>query len=202
MIELLAGVTHLKNEDSVIVLNNGIGYLIYVTQRDLNELSIEENVIFHTFLNVKEKGLELYGFISQDYKKMFNLLLNVDGVGCKSALKIMNLISPSQLSSYVKNKDIKTLSSIKGISKKMAENLIIKLPSNIDRLFPLSEDDVEVVSNTLNEEDEEIINDCKQGLVALGYTATQSKQCAKKLYIKGMELSELIRLCLSELSSK
>ena len=93
MIGYIKGKVADKQEEYVIVDNQGIGWQIYVPSSLLDsELRVGEEVKLHTWLHVREDVMQLFGFYTRDDLDVFRLLLNISGIGPKAAIKIMSNI--------------------------------------------------------------------------------------------------------------
>ena len=122
MIAYIKGELVILEEDRVIVDVGGVGYGIYMPGRAMSALPpIGSEVLIHTYLNVKEDAMQLYGFLSRDDMKVFTLLLSVNGVGPRAALGILSGITADELRFAVLSDDVKTLSKAPGIGKKTAQ---------------------------------------------------------------------------------
>ena len=113
---------------AAIVEAGGIGYGIYMSQQTLSMLpAVGEEVKIHTYLNVREDAMQLYGFLTGEDLQVFRLLIGVSGIGPKAGLNILSCLSPDELRFAVLAGDVKTISSAPGIGKKTAEKLILEL---------------------------------------------------------------------------
>ena len=135
MISFLVGIIEEKNDTSVIVNVNGIGYEVNVSSNTLVTLPIGEMVKVLTYLAVREDGIYLYGFSTHEEREIFNRLITVSGVGPKVALQILSGLSLSDLCIAIVKEDTKLLSKIKGLGKKTAERICLELK---DKISPLS----------------------------------------------------------------
>ena len=97
MIAFVRGTAVDMTENSVIVETGGIGYEIYMTGTDLSQIHMGEEVKIHTYFNVREDAMQLYGFRSKDDLQMFKLLLGVNGVGPKAAVGVLAGITADEL---------------------------------------------------------------------------------------------------------
>ena len=127
MIAFVRGTAVDMTENSVIVEAGGIGYEIYMTGTDLSRIHMGEEVKIHTYFNVREDAMQLYGFRSKDDLQMFKLLLGVNGVGPKAAVGVLAGITADELRFAILSDDVKTLSKAPGIGKKTAQKLILEL---------------------------------------------------------------------------
>ena len=183
MIAFVRGTAVDMTEDSVIVEAGGIGYEIYMTGTDLSQIHMGEEVKIHTYFNVREDAMQLYGFRSKDDLQMFKLLLGVNGVGPKAAVGVLAGITADELRFAILSDDVKTLSKAPGIGKKTAQKLILELKDKmkLEDAFELKlAHEQEKAVAGLGE-----ISDGRQeaveALVALGYSSTDALRAVRKV---------------------
>ena len=183
MIAFVRGTAVDMTENSVIVEAGGIGYEIYMTGTDLSQIHMGEEVKIHTYFNVREDAMQLYGFRSKDDLQMFKLLLGVNGVGPKAAVGVLAGITADELRFAILSDDVKTLSKAPGIGKKTAQKLILELKDKMKL-----EDAFEL--KLAHEQEKAVaglgdISDGRQeaveALVALGYSSTDALRAVRKV---------------------
>jgi Holliday junction DNA helicase RuvA len=136
VIGLLRGPTVLRSaEGEVIVDVGGVGYRVSVTPATAATLmaggtTAEATLYIHT--HVREDAIVLYGFIHDDERRCFEVLLGSHGVGPALALAIMAVLSPASLSTAVLEDDLDTLCTVPGVGRKTAARLLIELKSRLD----------------------------------------------------------------------
>lgn len=166
-----------------------IGYEILVPERVANSLKVGDHVKVYTHLYVKEDRQELFGFLTEEEKLFFNQLINISGVGPKTAVLILGTFDLPTLKGAIINQDVKTLTQIKGLGKKTAELMIVNMKGNIDlNLAP------EVAVTSLKTTDEQ---DAVNALEMLGVNRTEAIRVVALVSkdIKGVE--NIIRAALS-----
>lgn len=186
--------------DKIIVENNNIGYSIFIPASMITELpGIGRSVKIFTYLNVREDAMQLFGFMSDDDLEIFKLLLTVNGIGPKGALKILGGISPDELRIAVITNDIKTVSQAPGIGKKTAEKLIVELKDKFnigDGLFVNGE------NNIVKNDDADIKFEVVSALSALGYSDSASyKAVGKAMSPEISDAGELLKEALKIIST-
>lgn len=182
MISYIKGELAAINEEKVIIDVNGVGYGIFMPKQSIALLpAIGNEVKIHTFLNVKEDAMQLFGFITKDDLDVFKLVIGVNGIGPKGGLNILSQLSADGLRFAVLSNDVKAISASPGIGKKTAEKLILELKDK------LKLEDVLEHGNTKETESGPIGNgiqsDAVQALVALGYGNTEALKAVKKVKI-------------------
>lgn len=188
MINFIYGEIASKNENSVVLDHNGIGFEIFVSTPTLSLIGqIGEMARVFTYMNVKEDELSLYGFLSIEEKNMFLKIINVSGIGPKMALQILSGLSLSDLAVAIKNEDIKLLSTIKGLGKKTAERLALELKDKIDLIgFAVQDTLVEDVNV-------DMVDEAMQALIALGINKNEAYRLAKLNAVGAESTEDIIR---------
>jgi Holliday junction DNA helicase RuvA len=159
MISLLRGSIVHKSLGKVVVDVNGVGYGVTVplsTYYRLPESSTE--VILEIYTHMKDSGIELFGFLTQDEKEIFTILIGVTGVGPKVATNILSNISPSEFATAITSGDL-AKRKIAGIGPKMASRLTTELKDKVQSFQPSSE----IPTNS------GIVEDVISALMNLGY---------------------------------
>ncbi len=167
MIAQITGTVVDKDEKGVVIDNNGIGYLVFMTPIDMP--MIGDNVTILTVFVVREDAQELYGFTNKTSRDLFKLLITISGIGPRSALGILSLASPNDLLTYINRGDANYLTKVSGIGKKTAEKIILELR---DKIKNMVNNDEGVGSVT---------NDALDALTALGYSAQDIRSALAKL---------------------
>ena len=183
MIAFVRGTAVDMTENSVIVEAGGIGYEIYMTGTDLSQIHMGEEVKIHTYFNVREDAMQLYGFRSKDDLQMFKLLLGVNGVGPKAALGVLAGITADELRFAILSDDVKTLSKAPGIGKKTAQKLILELKDKmkLEDAFELKlaheQERAAVGAGEVSDGRQEAV----EALVALGYSSADALLAVRKV---------------------
>ena len=185
-------------EQKAIVDVNGVGYGIYMPQQALSLLPpMGQQVKIHTYLNIREDAMQLFGFLTKEDLNVFRLLIGVNGIGPKAGLNILSCLSPDELRFAVLSGDAKAISATPGIGKKTAEKLILELKDklNIEDMLEHaahggdSEDlasGTDTASNTMQAE-------AVQALTALGYGSAESLRAVKKSSPECSSVEDILR---------
>ena len=223
MIGKITGKIEIINAESVLLDVNGVGYIINISSTTKNSLSsIGENVSLFTEMLVREDSIQLIGFASQLEKKWFGLLTSVQGVGAKAALAILGVVSLKKLSRSIALGDTDYITSAPGIGPKIAKRILLELGQKV-----LTLDFVDSQSSSIktpkdgegktensnlesdHEENKEEVNYDKEAaiisaLMNLGYDKVTSSRAVAKVFNEneGLEISEIIRLSLQNISGK
>lgn len=181
MISYIRGEIASKEEDKVIVDVGGIGYAVFMPGRIMSELpEIGSEVKIHTYLNVKEDAMQLFGFLSRDDLNVFKLVITVNGIGPKGGLSILSQLSANDLRYAVMSNDVKAISASQGIGKKTAEKLILELKDKLKLEDVLNQNDFTETSS-VSEGVNDVQKDAVSALVALGYSNTEAVKAVRQV---------------------
>lgn len=151
-------------KDYIVVDAGGIGYKIFTPESTIRSLNLTgEKVKIYTYLHVREDNLSLFGFLTYDEQRMFELLISVSGIGPKVANSVLSNISPSRFCLAVISDDINSLTNIPGIGKKTAQRVILELKDKLKTQDAIDKSDV--ITDVNNNDAEEIVD----ALKVLGY---------------------------------
>ena len=199
MIAYLRGNVLAVTTESVIIENNGIGYEVFCSGAAFSAVqNTRREVELYTYLQVKEDGFTLYGFVSLSEKQVFLDLISVSGVGPKLAIGILNGMTADEVASCIATADVKRLSRVKGLGKKTAEKIVLELHGKVSAEELLSADGANtaktVKSAPMSKTDEEAV----AALLGLGFTRNECLTAVKKAREAGAEsVEDVIRLALS-----
>lgn len=182
-----------KANNYVVIDVGGVGYKIFMSQTAIEKLpDIGETQKIHTYYYVREDNISLYGFLTNEELRMFELLLSVSGIGAKSAIQILSAISPSSFALAVISNDISAIVKIPGIGKKTAERMILELKDKLKTEQAISKDEKIEKAIHQDEKDDEAIT----ALQVLGYTRKEIEKALEKIEIQNLSVEEIIRKAL------
>lgn len=185
-------------DGGIVVEANGIGYGIFISGRVANLLPpMGSEVKIHTYLNVREDAMQLFGFLTRDDLEIFRLLIGVNGIGPKGALGILSALSADELRFAVIAGDVKAITKAPGIGKKTAERLLIELKDKLSAEEFLERSVSGGGEWTENETD--VQKEAVQALVALGYSSTESVQAVKKTGLQNASVEEILKQALKKM---
>ena len=167
----------------------GIVFRIAVPTSNISQLDPKGSKIeLFTSLQVREGSMSLFGFLTEDERKTFEILININGIGPKMALNLLSILSPDSLSSAVNLGDINAFTVVPGVGKKMASRIILELKGKVD----LSDQQYK------NSPDEELTN----ALMSLGYTLSEIRKAVLNIdYSDSVTLEDKVRSALNNLSN-
>ncbi len=199
MIAYIKGTVAVVESPRVVIECGGMGYELLVPVTDAAELAncTGQDVKLHTYMSVREDGVSLFGFLTEEELDFFKMLINVNGIGPKGALGILSSMSVSELRYAILAEDAKTISRAPGIGAKTAGKLVLELKDKIKLEDMLPN---ETPSAKHQNTDMTAINDATEALVALGYssaTALKAVNSAKALGLTSTE--DLIKAALKQM---
>lgn len=193
MIRQLRGTIVHVSETAVMLLTNGIGYLVFTPQP--HRLKTDQEVILHTHLAVRETALDLYGFKTMDELELFELLLTVPKVGPKSALAIMSNVDSQTITQAVMMEDPSHLTKVGGIGKKTAEKIVIELKDKLPEAMTLAAD-----ADGTDSTERPFAADAIDALVTLGYPQADARKVINNLSPNISTVNDAVRAALTELN--
>ncbi|HEY42450.1 MAG TPA: Holliday junction branch migration protein RuvA [Anaerolineae bacterium] len=151
MIAFLRGLVQHIGEGELVLEVGGVGLSVTVPKVVLEEApAIGQPMFLHTYFVVRDASLSLYGFSTVDQRELFELLLQVNGVGPKLAIAVLSYLSPDVIRSAVVNNQPEVLSRVPGVGRKTAQKMIFhlkdRLVAPLEEIGLPSEIDTEVLS--------------------------------------------------------
>ena len=194
MIAFLEGVIAGKTLASVYLNVGGVGFEVGMSQAGLSKLSqVGEQVLVHTYLQVRDDGMSLFGFLSLEEKALFEKLITVSGVGPKVALAALSSYTPSELATLIAAQDIAAVQRIPGVGKKTASRIVLELKGSLDQgIGGLFAEDEQVVSKA--------VEGAREALLSMGFTSAEADLALKGAPEDGTE-STLLQYALKKLGA-
>lgn len=195
MFSYFIGTVVKKTSSAIIMEVGGIGYEIAVSATALARLRTNAVEKLYVHLNVREDGIYLFGFYSEEEKSMFLKLTSISGIGPKAAMSVLSGMELGALAASIVTGDFKTLSKLKGIGKKTAERIILELKEKV------SADDVAAGFDTvmLPISESKDVMDAVQGLRAIGFSEEAAIRAVKEVEKEASSFDELINLALKRI---
>ncbi len=179
-----------SSDGTVLLENNGIGYEVLCSGAAYAKLISDGQGEVYTYLQVREDGVSLFGFVSLEEKNMFLKLISVSGVGPKMGITILSSMNINDIAVAIANSDVKKLTAAKGLGKKTAERIILELREKV------SAESLPEKGAAAPEQPAEKISDKEEdavvGLMSLGYTRAESVRAVKRAEEAGAESMEEI----------
>lgn len=195
MFAYIKGKIEYISEDGFVIENNGIGYSVLSSGNVTSKLSLHDNTVIYTYLHVREDGINLFGFLSQDEISVFKMLISVSGIGPKGALAIMTVLTVDELRIAVLSEDYKAISKANGVGTKTAQRVVIELKDKfkLDDVLTGLSDQTDLPDTGSND----IITETAMALTSLGYSNVEALRAIKKVKdADKMSVEELLKASL------
>lgn len=166
----------------------GIGLRVFVPEPILARFRVESRITLHTYLQVRESDLSLYGFENDEELAVFELLLGVSGVGPKVALATLSTMTPDALRRAVSNKEPGLVARVPGIGKRTAEKIVLELQGKLVG----TGDDLSGLASAMDADSEVI-----EALTGLGYSVVQAQRAVQQIPADVVGVEERLRVALS-----
>ena len=201
MIYSLTGKISMENENTIIVDTGSVAYEVVCSSYTAYKLAgKQENQTILTYLQVREDGMTLFGFLDKKEKRLFNDLLLVSGVGPKMAITILSGLPIDDIIRAIISSDVKLLSSIKGLGKKTTERIVLELnsklggDSSLENLIS-NDNSLSFANPAMKKEMEEAY----EVLLSMGLNKSEAMDKAKANYKDGMTSEQLVVCCLKNM---
>ncbi len=202
MIASLTGILKLKNPTEIVVDVHGIGYTVSIPLSTYEHLGdVGSSVFLLTHLHVREDAMQLFGFSTEEERRLFKLLISVSGIGPKIAQSILSGINVEELKSHLVTGNAAALTAIPGVGRKTAERLILELR---DKAGKISRESESISAAGLSSA--AMRTEALQALLSLGYNqqiAEKSiRQVLKEAEGSTLSLEELVKRALRHTSTR
>lgn len=204
MLAYIKGILEIKTKGYIVVEAGGLGYKIFMPESTIaNTGNIGDKVQIYTFMRVREDDVSLYGFLTNEELRMFELLLSVSGIGAKGALGILSNITPSQFALAVISNDVAILKKVPGIGPKTAQRAILELKDKLKKEQEISIAEGEETSNIekVIKEDEKV-SEAISALQVLGYSKREIVEALQAIEVTSLSVEDIIKKGLANLAKK
>ena len=185
---------------------SGVGYKLTISDATYAQMPPHRNtaekpvVTLYSYMAVREDGIELFGFATEEELASFKLLITVSGVGPKAAISILSLLSPQKLAVAICTDDKKTISKANGIGPKTAARIVLELKDKL-KGTAFAEGD-EIAEDGFATELSGLADkraDALSALTVLGYTKGEAEAVLRKIDTSALEVDDIIKEALKKL---
>ena len=167
MIALLSGEVVVRRADHVVVEAAGVGYRLAVSAQTMKSVPrVGEPTLLHTHLVLRDDGMHLFGFASEEERELFLMLVGVQSVGPKVALAVLSGGSPRELTNAIAAGDAARFQAVPGIGKRTAERVIVELREKV-----AGEAVADAIQVTASEDPRTL---AREGLLGLGFSPVEA----------------------------
>lgn len=191
MIAYIKGIVVERLEDSIILDHRGLAYQIFMSKPDA--LKLNEECIVYTYQHVREDALLLFGFPNSNEKSVFTEIINVKGIGPKTAMNILSKTNGQRFVEAIESEDLAFLKTLPGIGPKTASQILLDLKGKF----------VSFSTKTSDSSGSGVIEEALSALKELGFKTSELKR-VEKIMVKSKldSLDDLIKLGLQNLARK
>lgn len=195
MIAWLKGTCREVQDDHVVLDVQGVGYEVFLSERDLASVRLGDVLEASIHMAVREDALQLFGFLTSAGRELFRALTSVSGVGPKGAMALLSALEPGELAGAITASDVKALTSAKGIGKRLAETIVVKLHDRLPAVVVPTATARPVLAH------DAATADVASALVNLGYKSAQAEAALAEVRKAqpAATFQELLRLTLAAL---
>ena len=176
----------------------GVGFALNTTVNTLSHIELGKKARLYVYDYVKEDCFELFGFLSKQEKRCFEMLITVSGVGPKAAVSILSAVTPEALAMAVMNGDEKALTSAQGVGKKIAQRVILELKDKIAKEAGTT-DFGSMPAAVVSAGGNSAVNDAAAALTVLGYSSQEIGAGLKGMEVDGMSAESIIKAVLKKM---
>ena len=195
MISRLRGTIEQLSGHVATVDVQGVGYEVFCSGRTVEQLEQGREATLIIFTEVREDAIRLFGFIDQIERQVFGLLIQVQGIGCKTAADILSKIEARELLRMLGAGDMDRLQAIKGIGKKTAQRLVVELKDKVGEFVadrPGAAEPAAVAGKNSTQAQEAV-----QAMQALGFSAREAERAVQAVLeqhpLSGMSAGEMVK---------
>ncbi len=181
MISFVSGIVDSIGTNEIVIDNNGIGISVFASQSAINECKgAGSRIRIYTYLHVREDEVSLYGFSREEERKLFLRLITIQGIGPKMAMSILSGLDLKTVLVAIATSDIKTLTKVKGLGKKMAELICVSLKEQIAEDFANAN-----IPDAISQD----MSDAIFALSSLGLSQTEAVEAVQdaQIHVQGVE---------------
>ena len=201
MFYYLNGTLEYRDSSTCVIDCGGVGYKLTISLTTSDSLvnKMNQKVKLYTYLAVREDGIELFGFGTNEERACFNQLISVSGVGPKAAMSILSTLSPDKFSLAVCTEDVKAISKAQGIGSKTAARIVLELKDKISKdMMTLGSkvQDTAPIQSTSNA----TLSEAAEALMVLGYDKNTVLNALRGLDTSSADVGEIIKAALKKLA--
>ena len=189
MIGMLTGILASRNDPYIILDVHGVGYKVYITPQLFPLLTVGQELKVFTHMHVREDALDLFGFPTAEDLRLFELLIDVNGIGPKTAVGVFAVGSRSEIVGAIAQADVDFFTGVPRLGKKNAQKIIIELKNKIGGKEELD----------LKEETDDITGETIAALEGIGFSEREARMAIKAIDGKGTTVQEKVKLALKQL---
>lgn len=176
MYAFLRGTVASKEIDFIALDVNGVGFEVHVPDPVYRRLTPHQEATLLTYCHIREDSFQIFGFLKEEEKTLFKMLLNITGVGPRLALAVMSGLSVSEFGRAILDSDTAAFTRVSGVGKKMAQRIVLEMKAKLGQDAELRTILGETDATAEREEGDDVL----AALMALGCTDAEARKAAAK----------------------
>ena len=189
MIGMLTGTVALRNDPYIILDIHGVGYKVYITSQLFPSLTLGQELTVFTHTHVKEDALDLFGFPTAEDLRLFELLIDVNGIGPKTAVGVFAVGTRNDIVGAIAQANVDFFTGVPRLGKKNAQKIIIELKNKIGGKEELN----------LADETDDVVLQTIAALEGIGFSEREARMAIQAIEGKGETVQEKVKLALKQL---
>jgi len=198
MFAFLRGTVARKAQGYIELDVNGVGYEAWVPESVYRKLVVDQETILRTYCYIREDAFQIFGFLREDEKALFKMLLGVSGIGPKVSLAILSAMSVAQFGKAVLENDVTAFTRVSGVGKKTAQRVVLEMKAKLGQ-----DAELEAILGESDEKATADSDDVIAALCTLGCSLAEARKAAaaaRKQAGDGAPIEEIVRLALRSLA--
>lgn len=175
MFAFLRGVVATKGMSQIDLDVNGVGYEVFVPATVLRKVVVDQPVTLLTYCHIREEAFQIFGFLREEEKTLFKMLLGITGIGPKVALAVMSALSVSQFAQAVRDNDVGAFTRITGVGKKTGQRIVLEMKAKLGQ-----DAELDAILGEPADAEGDMSDDVIAALCGLGCTFGEAKKLAAK----------------------
>ena len=199
MYVFLRGIVAHKALDHIALDVNGQGFQVFTPEGVYRKLVVNQEVTLHTYCNIREDAFQIYGFLREEERALFILLLGINKVGAKVALSVMSHFSLAEFGRAVAESDVKAFTKVPGVGKTMAPRLVLELKNKMGQNAELSV----LIGESKSTDAGLVADDAYEAMLSMGCTPVEAKRSvlhARKELGEGARDEDVVRVALRSMA--
>lgn len=204
MLAYIKGELAVISRGYIVIDVGGLGYKVFMSEIAMQNIGkIGDTIKVHTYYRVMEDDISIFGFLTKEELRLFELLIQVSGVGAKTAIAMLGSMEPSDFAIAIISDDINTLKKLPGIGQKTAQRIVLELKDKLKKENAIEEINIAISGKAKKTVEKDTkLEEATSALQVLGYTTKEIERVMEKIDKENLSLEELIKTGLRELSKK
>ena len=173
MFAFLRGAVAHKGPETIALDVGGAGYEVFVPDAVHRRLKPGHDVTLLTYCHIREESFQIFGFLREEEKTLFTMLLGVSGIGPKVAIAILSTMTPAEVGRAINDSDVDAFTKVGGVGKKTAQRIVLDMKTKLGQDAELS-----AILGEDNEAETNGRDDVIAALMSLGCTTAEAKRAA------------------------